>query len=310
MIGRIARRAMPGAVALLLLLAPAAAPAQGAPPWTQRLMPWETHAGQPRPWRDDARLAGRSEPGYPDDFPVYFANPEFGKPGKLHEVMWVRTIAFDPATDLYLGILINQPDYVSGLAVGDNVVFRAVPGLTAPATAVGGPAYADAGWPQSREPAFFATLRDGIRAYRNGHEGHVMPEIERCIRVLAPAVVAMPAGASRDERFVANYVLGRCRDDAEGTAPHRCFQRKIAYPTFRIRSSSGFGRESSFASFAGSKTKPSTCATPSLAMKRDFTIASSSTNSRSHRSRSAADMSAGSWCVITDSSARSAMCAS
>jgi hypothetical protein len=216
MIGRPARRALLSAAALLLV-SPTSSRAQAAlPPWQQRLMPWETHAGQPRPWRDDARLAGKSEPGYPDDFPVYFANPDSAH-GGLHEIMWVRVTAYDAASDLFLGILLNQPDYLKELRAGDNVVFRAVPGLTAPATAVGGPAYAEAGWPASREPAFFATLRDGIRAYRNGNEGHNMPEIERCIRVLAPAVAAMPAGASRDERFVANYVLGRCRAEKYAT---------------------------------------------------------------------------------------------
>jgi hypothetical protein len=37
-----------------------------------------------------------------------------------------------------------------------------------------------------------------------------MPSIERCIAVLSPAVDAIPAAASREERFVAHYVLGRC----------------------------------------------------------------------------------------------------
>jgi hypothetical protein len=37
-----------------------------------------------------------------------------------------------------------------------------------------------------------------------------MPGIERCIDVLAPVVSALPPEASRDERFVAHFVLGRC----------------------------------------------------------------------------------------------------
>ncbi|HEX2779396.1 MAG TPA: hypothetical protein VHM30_07845 [Gemmatimonadaceae bacterium] len=207
---------------LLALLVSAAAleartaTAQTTPPWQKELMPWQTHAGQPRPWRTDGRLAGRSEPGYPDDFPVAFASTDSAKGGLL-EVMWVRVTAYDPASDLFLGILLNQPALVKSLAVGENVVFRAVPALNAPATAVGGPSYAEAGWPSSSAPQWFVQLREGIRAYRNGRNGHVMPEIEKCMRLLAPVTAAIPASARPDERLVAHYVLGRCRAEAYQT---------------------------------------------------------------------------------------------
>ena len=59
-------------------------------------------------------------------------------------------------------------------------------------------------------PPFFAVLREGIRAYRAGNDGHNMPGIERCIEVLTPTMAAVPAGATPEERFVGHFVLGRC----------------------------------------------------------------------------------------------------
>ena len=179
-------------------------------------MPWLTHAGQPRPWRDDPRLAGLAAPGYPDDFQVGFPNPDSARGGR-HEAMWVRTIAYDPANDLFLGILINQPDFIRSVREGDNVVFRVDP-TRRYLVAVGAPDYGAAGWPASVSGAFGATLRDGIRAYRDGNDGHNMPEIKRCDAVLTPALRNVPAQATRDERFVAHYVLGRCLAEEYATA--------------------------------------------------------------------------------------------
>jgi hypothetical protein len=203
-------------VLIVLCASPETARAQAVPPWKAQLMPWETHAGQPRLWRDDRRLSGRAAPGFLDDFPVVFANPDSAR-GGLHEIMWVRVIAYDRPSDLFLGILLNQPDYLKSVLAGDNVVFRAEPTLDAPARAVGGPEYAEAGWPASAVPAYFVTLRDGIRTYRNGHNGHNVPEIERCIRTLAPAIQAIPAAARPDERFVGHYIFGRCLAEAYHT---------------------------------------------------------------------------------------------
>src|SRR5687767_11019562 len=68
--------------ALLALQASAQTP---EPPWRTRLMPWGTHAGQPRPWRNDSRLRGQAAPGYPDDYRVLFLNPDSARGGQ-HEV--------------------------------------------------------------------------------------------------------------------------------------------------------------------------------------------------------------------------------
>jgi hypothetical protein len=179
----------------------------GDPPWRTRLVPWETHAGQARPWRGDRRLTGYAAPGYPDDFQVLFANPDSSRGGQ-HELMWVRVIASDSATGLILGILLNQPHELRSVVQGDNVVFR-VPASSEPPTAIGAPNYAEAGWPTSLSP-FLTVLRDGIRAYRAGNNGHNMPGIERCISVLTPAMGAVPSDAGPEERFVGHFVLGRC----------------------------------------------------------------------------------------------------
>jgi hypothetical protein len=196
-----------GLAAVSLPAAAALGQVQPEPPWRTRLMPWVTHAGQPRPWRSDVRLARYTAPGYPDDFQVLFPSPDSAAGGRP-EVMWVRVIAVDSASGHYLGILLNQPHALK-IPVMDNVVFR-VDGTGGLPVAVGGPDYSDAGWPASRAPEFLASLRSGIRAYREGNNGHNMPGIERCIQVLTSAMRTPGAGVAREERFVGHFVLGRC----------------------------------------------------------------------------------------------------
>ena len=186
-----------------------AAQATGVPPWQRHLIWWGPTAEEPHPWRGDPRLARFGEPNYPDDFQVLFLNPDSTK-SQQNEVMWVRVIAADSATGLRLGILINKPDFLQSPKEGDNVVFRFRDGDPLP-TAVGGPSYADVGWPAaSAAPEYQRVLREGILAYRAGNNGHNMPGIERCIAVLTPAMAAVPAAASAEERFDGHFVLGRC----------------------------------------------------------------------------------------------------
>lgn len=172
-------------------------------------MPWQTHSGQARPWRFDGRLAPFVEQGYPDDVLVLFGNPD-----SLHEsrpqTFWVTVTAYDSASGLFLAILREKPPASMGVAEGDNVVFRFHPDLRTPVALAFNGSYRDAGWPPTAVPTFFGTLREGIRAYRLGNNGHNMPEIERCVSVLNSAMGAVPAGARRDEQFVGHFVLGRC----------------------------------------------------------------------------------------------------
>jgi hypothetical protein len=163
--------------------------AQAAEPfWRVHVTPWESTAEDARPWRSDARLAGRSEPGYPDDFQVRFANPDSARGGKP-EFMWVRTIAYDASADRFLGILINAPFVLRDPREGDNVAFS-VRSSDGQLLAEGAPRFADAGWPAAPSP-FTTALRAGIRAYRDGHNGHTMPGIERCITTLQRGVALL-----------------------------------------------------------------------------------------------------------------------
>jgi len=199
---------------LLILLAVTPLVAYGQvgdvqPPWRTYLMPWVTHSGQPRPWRVDRRLAGYAEQGYPDDVLVLFAEADTITSHKP-EGMWVTVTAYDSSSGLFLGVLRNQPYAPMGINEDDNVVFRIHPQLKRPVAVMYNGSYSDAGWPASAVPRFFARLREGIRAYRLGNNGHNPPGIERCITVLTPLVDSVPPTARADEQFVGHFVLGRC----------------------------------------------------------------------------------------------------
>lgn len=125
------------------------------------------------------------------------------------ERMWVRTIDYDPASDLFLGVLLNHPDQLRTLHVGDNVVYRIDPAHGVP-VAVGAPDYAQAGWSTASDDAFTPALRDGLRAYRAGSMGGDVTAMEHCIAVLSPAMTTAAAVATREEQYTGHYVLGRC----------------------------------------------------------------------------------------------------
>jgi len=154
-------------------------------------------------------LASFVEQGFPDDVLVLFGNSD-SLHGKAPTTLWVTVTAYDSATALFLGILGEKPRAPMDVAVGDNVVFRIHPQLKEPVAVAFNSSYRDAGWPPTRVPEFRATLREGVRAYRLGNNGHNMPDIERCIAVLTPAMAAVPTGARQDEAFVGHFVLGRC----------------------------------------------------------------------------------------------------
>lgn len=209
MIGTIERRVR---MAVMLLAAASLAGQSVAaqthqPTWRTHLVAWAAHSSQPRPWRRDPRLSGRAEPGYPDDFEVWF-----GSADSMHgpaERMWVRTIDYDPATDLFLAVLLNHPDQLRSLHAGDNVVFR-IDRVHGVPVAVGAPDYAQAGWSTASDDAFTPVLRDGLRAYRAGSMSGDMTAMDHCIAVLSPAMTTAAAVATHEEQYTAHYLLGRC----------------------------------------------------------------------------------------------------
>lgn len=185
-----------------------------APIWRTQWVPWEIDPRRERPWRADARLAEFGIANYPDDFRAVFLNPDTTAPEQARmELMWVRLFAHDAATGRFLGYLLNQPYFIRSVRAGDNVVIRldAASGLP---TADGAPSdYAVSGWPADADSETGQTLRTGLAHYRFGNNGHNMPEIERCIATLGPPLEGAATsswGPTRQQQFIAHYVLGRC----------------------------------------------------------------------------------------------------
>jgi hypothetical protein len=96
------------------------------PRWRSHLVLWPKGDTDSAPWRNDPRMKGRFEQGYPDDIQVLFMN-RAGKTSGKNEVMWVTIIDHDPKSDQFLGILINEPHYLRDVADRDNVVFHFTP---------------------------------------------------------------------------------------------------------------------------------------------------------------------------------------
>lgn len=179
------------------------------PVWEREVIAFPvTDPPEARPWRRDPRLLGRFHPQAADDLQVQFAAREPGATMK-GEVMWVAVLAFDEASDTFLGQLLNQPHHLEGLSEGDNVVFRVAAGSSAPVAVDDGRGYGAQGLPRAPGP-FVSALADGLRAYRQGRFGHVEQPIRRCLDVLRDALRAEPADATDHDRQLAHFLLGRC----------------------------------------------------------------------------------------------------
>lgn len=203
-----------GAAVPLASTAQSPSTARPAPVWHTQWVPWEIHPRHERAWRADPRLARFGIPNYPDDYRAVFMNPDTTVPDQARmELMWVRLIAYDAATDRYLGYLLNQPHFIRSVQAGDNVVVG-IDATSGFPTADGSPTdYAAHGWPADATTATGRILRTGLRHYRLGNNGHNMPEIERCIDALAPHLEGSAGPEwqpSREQRFIAHFVLGRC----------------------------------------------------------------------------------------------------
>lgn len=186
------------------------------PPWSTSFRVWRTHAGEPRPWRSDPRLAARfTERGFPDDLQVFFPSPDSaGQP----ETMWVTIIAYDRTSQLFLGILTNQPHELRRIVQFDNVTFRWNEELRWPVALARSGSYAAAGWPiGALDDPQRSVLVKGVRAYRAGAIGNNRSGIELCIATLQPLADAHWAG-QQDELFILHFVLGRCYAELYETA--------------------------------------------------------------------------------------------
>jgi hypothetical protein len=176
-------------------------------PWRERLVAWREGDDQRTPWREDERLAGLSPEGYPDDVPVLFP-PNEGD--DRVEMMWVRIMAFDEASQRYLGILLNKPNWLTGVSQYDNVVFGYDAELDRQlARSVDGD-YAALAVPPAVLEGEVAGLYQGVLHFRRGESGQSEEELAACVGTLEELVAGLDDDVSVEHRYIAHYILGRC----------------------------------------------------------------------------------------------------
>ena len=83
-------------------------------------------------WRDDPALKGRFHPEYPDDLQVLVHEGSFRFTDTKPEVVWARVFALLEITtnegrkaQAYKAILLNQPNHLKTLKVGQEILFVA-----------------------------------------------------------------------------------------------------------------------------------------------------------------------------------------
>ena len=74
-------------------------------------------------WREDPKLEGRFHQEYPDDLQVIVHEGGPRLTDKRPELIWVRIISNQGSA--YVGTLLNQPDSLGTLKLGDNILFIA-----------------------------------------------------------------------------------------------------------------------------------------------------------------------------------------
>jgi len=178
------------------------------PHWQERLVAWNDTDDEDRPWRNDERLAGQFAKGYPDDLAVIFP-PDPGD--HRSEMMWVRIIDHHRESDSYLGVLLNQPHFLTTVRSWDNVVFGFDTEIGRPAArSRSGDYQVLAVAEDARDGGPLSDLYAGVLHFRRGESGQNEEEIAACIETLRPVVDSLPANANESDRYIAHYALGRC----------------------------------------------------------------------------------------------------
>ena len=178
-------------------------------PWHQDVILWPGKISRDRPWRQQEFLKGRFHPDAHDDLEVLFPNLA----GGTDERMWVTVIGFHADPPEYLAILLNQPDLITGLNMGDNVAFTLTDSSPYPVAIAIDDDYRRAGLPPMSPPAFRVAMADGLNAYRLGAFGHNMPGIEFAMTCFHGARGLIDDSTSDASRFFLHFYLARC--DAE-----------------------------------------------------------------------------------------------
>jgi len=198
-----------------------------APPWEQEFAVWHKLEVQAKPWREDQRINGKTPEGFPDDFPVYFDNPD---PSVMGETMWVTAIDYHPESDTYLGILINEPNHLENIRMRQNVAFAYSKKYDHLIASKVNDNFWEPGIPLRARGGPLLPLWEGIHHYRNGQMGHNMDGIRAGIALLEPLSKAFPPEATLQDRFLTHFVLGRCHAEAYNTdAAIEAFRKALQY---------------------------------------------------------------------------------
>jgi hypothetical protein len=181
-------------------------PSQAPPPWRREVILWKAQIPGDSPWRRHEDLQGKLHPEYPDDLEVLFRKAATEK----YESMWVRVIAFDPASREYLGILLNSPYDVPTIEEGDNVAFGVVLGAPHPVAVAFGGSYRRAGLPNMSPPAFFEAMAEALNQYRQGGFGHNPPGIEAGIAHFSRSKTLVTDETGDAAKFYLHFFIALC----------------------------------------------------------------------------------------------------
>ena len=176
------------------------------PPWRRDVILWQAQIPNQADWRDHPGLTSRFLEEYPDDLEVLFLHPA----GPQDERMWVRVIAYDDQTHLYLGVLLNSPDIVQTISQGDNVSFRVEDRSEYPLAVSFQGDYRKAGLPDMAPPGFFAKFAQGARWYRLGNYGHNPAALDSSVTAFGEATLAVSGETGDLERFYLHFLMARC----------------------------------------------------------------------------------------------------
>lgn len=179
-----------------------------AMPWKREVILWPWQLGQSRAWRNHEAMQERFHPEFPDDVEVCFAVRGTAR----LETTWVSVIAVDAESERYLGVLLNQPNEVPELLLGDNVVFApAAKGRPMFAVRTGGRAgYRRMGMPDMAPYDYFMSVATGLNQYRAGAFGHSPENIRSAIATLPDATSLATNETGMVSRSIRHFFLGRC----------------------------------------------------------------------------------------------------
>ncbi len=177
------------------------------PMWKRELVAFNKYEFGKGPWTEHKALRDKLHKDFPDDIQVAFSTLESPK---QYEFMWVSIIDYDEESQSYLGILLNEPNFLKIVKQSDNVVFKLEGSPSAPVAISGEGKYWIPAVPKHTTSGKGFALYQGLREYRMGNFGHNMPEIEKCIGTLSSLTKDISELSNNEEKFLSYFILGRC----------------------------------------------------------------------------------------------------